>query len=107
MIKGMIKAIIFDCFGVLATDGLLPFREKYFGHNPALVKEAREIGRLADAGLTSYGGMVSRLAHMAGIPEAAARRQIEDNVPNAPLFTYVTRQLKPRYKLCLLSNAGD
>ena len=41
--KPEIKGIIFDCFGVLATDGWLPFKNKYFKEKPALFRKATEL----------------------------------------------------------------
>ena len=39
----MVKAIVFDCFGVLATETLAPFREKYFGSDPQLPAQLPEL----------------------------------------------------------------
>jgi HAD superfamily hydrolase (TIGR01509 family) len=102
-----IQAIVFDCFGVLATDSWLPFKQKYFGDNPALLKEATALNKKVDAGLASYGDFIAEMARMAGMDEATVRRTIEDNVPNEPLFDYIEKELKPLYKIGMLSNAGD
>lgn len=102
-----IRAIIFDCFGVLATDGLTPFRQRYFGDNPSLMTEARELGKQVDAGFMDYDDAIQKLAGMAGISGAEVRRQIEHNVPDQALFAYIRTELKPRYKIGMLSNAGD
>lgn len=103
----MIRAVIFDCFGVLATDGLLPFRDRYFGDDPARMEEAREFGHRVDAGLDDYENYLKRLGKMAGISKEEARRQIENNVPDEKLFVYIKERLKPKYKIGMLSNAGD
>lgn len=100
-----IKAVIFDCFGVLATDGLLPFRKNYFGSNPKLLEEARERGRQVDAGLASYDDYIAWLAQAARISPAETRKQIENNVPDLELFEYI-KILKSKYKIGMLSNAG-
>lgn len=102
----MIKAIIFDCFGVLATDELLPFIAEHFGNKPAVLEEARKLTRSVSAGLETHETMIRRLAEMAGIPEAAARSRIENNVANDALFAYIALALKPKYKIGFLSNAG-
>ncbi len=102
-----IRAIIFDCFGVLATDGLLPFRERYFGDKPDLMQEARDLGGQVNAGLANYDDYIHRMAEMAGVTVAEARRQIESNVPDERLFAYIERELKPHYKIGILSNAGE
>src|SRR6185312_696180 len=103
----MIKAIIFDCFGVLATDELLPFWREYFDDKPALLEEAKQLVRQVDAGQAGYSAMIRRLAEMAGVPEEAVRTRIKHNVPDEALFTYIKSTLKPRYKIGFLSNAGQ
>ena len=41
---GAFKAIIFDCFGVLAEDGWLPFKRKYIGDNLELMQTISDLG---------------------------------------------------------------
>lgn len=101
-----VKAVIFDCFGVLATDGWLPFKDKYFKNDPELFMRATQLNRMVDSGLESYDNFLSELASMAGIKSSEARNQIENNVPNAELFVYINKYLRPGYKLGILSNAG-
>lgn len=103
----MIEAVVFDCFGVLATDGWLPFRERYFSHDPELLERATVSNKKVDAGLHHFDDFIDEVAAMAGLQPAEARHQIANNVPNTTLFEYITRELKPRYKLGFLSNAGQ
>lgn len=103
----MVQAVIFDCFGVLATDGWLPFRERYFGHDPELLERATASNKKVDAGLHHYDDFIDEIAEMAGITPAKARQQIENNVPNEALFDYIMKEVKPKYKLGFLSNAGQ
>ncbi len=102
-----VRAIIFDCFGVLASDGLLPFRKKYFGQDPELLQESIDYGRRVDAGLASYGDFIIEQARMAQVSVQEARKQIECNVPDEALFAYINGSLKQRFQLGFLSNAGD
>ncbi len=101
----MIKAVIFDCFGVLTTDGWLPFAQKHFGHDAALLQSAKDLNRQCDARLLDYPEFIITIAEMAHMTAAEARTQIEDNVANQPIFDYIVG-LKPRYKIGMLSNAG-
>lgn len=101
-----IKAVIFDCFGVLTRDGWLPFREKYFADKPDLYDKATVSNHKVNAGLHSYNDFIHELSVMAGISETETRAAIEDNPPNEPLFAYIRDELKPQYKLGFLSNAG-
>lgn len=103
----MIKAIIFDCFGVLTTDGWLPLRNQQFGHNPDLLEQARELNRQVDAGAITYGAFITAIARLSHLSEQTVRTQIESNVPNNALFDLIRLKLKPHYKIGLLSNAAD
>ena len=95
----MIKAVIFDCFGVLSVDGWLPYKERHFGKNTELFDKATEVNKRADAGLISYEDFLQEVTNLAGI-------QIENNPPNEKLFDYIRESLKPKYKIGLLSNAA-
>lgn len=102
----MIKAIVFDCFGVLVNDGWLPFKRTYFAHDQSLFLEATDINKAVDAGLISYDDFVEQVAMLAGIDTARARREIEQNPADTDLFSFIARELKPVYAIGLLSNAG-
>jgi HAD superfamily hydrolase (TIGR01509 family) len=102
----MIRAVIFDCFGVLARDGWLPFREKYFGSNPDHLELAIASNKRVDAGLTSYDDFITEVAQLAELSEAEAMNEIENNPPDEQLFTFIQQELKPNYKIGMLSNAG-
>lgn len=103
----MVRAIIFDCFGVLASDGWLPFRERHFGGNTELLTEATDFNKQSDAGLIGYDQFIAHMADMTGLTPREVRHQIENNVPDAKLFAYIREQLKPAYKIGFLSNASD
>lgn len=69
----MIKAVIFDCFGVLTSDGWLPFKQANFGDKPELMVQVMELNRLADAKAIAYDVFLSRIAELANVPLAQAR----------------------------------
>ncbi|HSX43150.1 MAG TPA: HAD family phosphatase [Candidatus Saccharimonadales bacterium] len=102
----MIRAVVFDCFGVLASDGWLPYKARHFGDDPERMEQATELNRQVDAGIISFNDFMRSIADMAGLSEAEARQQIENNIPDEDVFAIIAR-LKPRYKIGLLSNAGD
>jgi len=99
----MIRAIIFDCFGVLATEAWLPFKTKYFGDDPARFEQATDLGNQANRGLISYDDFLRLIGVMTNMTPDAVDSEIARNVPDEELFTYL-RELKPTYKLGLLSN---
>jgi HAD superfamily hydrolase (TIGR01509 family) len=99
----MIKAIIFDCFGVLATEAWLPFKARHFGHDPTLIDKVNKISWQADRGLISREEAVQTTAKLAGITTNEFHKAINRNVPDEELFHYI-RTLKKDYKIGLLSN---
>lgn len=101
-----VKAVIFDCFGVLTRDGWLPFRDKHFAHNKELYEQATVSNQKVNAGLHSYEDFIRELSVMSGESVEDTRRSIENNPPNEALFAYIRDELKPHYKLGFLSNAG-
>jgi HAD superfamily hydrolase (TIGR01509 family) len=102
----MISALIFDCFGVLASDGWLPFKDQYFGHDPERYAEATRLNRKSDGGLATYDDFIRAIARLAGLDEGQTRLAIERNVPDTVLLRYIETELKPTYKVGVLSNAS-
>ena len=102
----MVKAIVFDCFGVLVTEAWLPFKARYFGHDQALFDRATQISHMADKGMIDGEEAARQTSALAGITPEEFRRAIDKNVPNEELFSYL-RELKPNYKLGFLSNISD
>lgn len=101
----MIKAIIFDCFGVLVTEGWLPFKATHFGKDPDLNRQATELSHRANAGLISHDEFVEAIAGLAGLSGREVSEAIDVNVPNEPLLEYI-KQLKKHYAIGMLSNAS-
>jgi len=102
----MIRAIIFDCFGVLAVDGWLPFLHSHFDNNPTLFEKAIYLNKQTDSGLIPYDQFIKRVAELSGINESMAKLQIEDNPPNLELFEFIQNVLKPQYRIGVLSNSA-
>lgn len=102
----MIKALVFDCFGVLVRDGWLPFCERHFGHDPERLSQAHSISRAMNSGHIGIKEYIAELATLTGNDPAAVAKEINQNPPNEELFSWM-REWKPAYKLGLLSNAGE
>lgn len=103
----VIKAVIFDCFGVLATEGWLPFKRRHFSHDPGLEQEATDLSKQLNAGRIGYDEFIGQVANLARVSYHLVARQITGNKANTELFEYIEQSLKPRYKIGLLSNAGS
>lgn len=102
----MIRAIIFDCFGVLAEDGWTPFKRKHIEPDVNLTKEIARLGALTDKGVLSNEETIKEMARLINVPIDDLRHALERKVPNEALFNYIRSELKPKYKIGLLSNAN-
>lgn len=102
----MIKAVIFDCFGVLTNDGWLAFKDQYLSRDDALQQEAVELNKRADARLISQDQFEEALAELAEVSIDEVRRIVDTHMPNNELFDFIARELKPHYKIGLLSNVA-
>lgn len=102
----MIRAVIFDCFGVLASEAWIPFRNKHFGSDPAALNQANTLMRQLGKAQLAYNKFLSAIAEMAGVERGVVQERMQANVPNKDLFEYM-QTLKGRYKIAMLSNTGE
>lgn len=103
----MIRAIVFDCFGVLVGQG---FDATYAraGGDPARDKLfIKDLLGAASLGVVSSEQMVGQICTQLNITPtvwAAAVHAMEQ--PDTELIEYIQQTLKPRYKVAILSNAN-
>ena len=102
----MHKAIIFDCFGGLAEDGWLPFKRKYIGDNAELATQVGDLGKQNEYGMISNAEYDQAVSDLLGVSAAEFREAVGRRVPNEELFAYIKNELKPQYKIGLMSNAN-
>ncbi len=99
-----IKAIIFDCFGVLVLSG----RGLLYHDFPALKDQIYDFERQSDYGIISrseFNEAVGQLAHLS--PETIEDRYWSTSVLNESAIDLVKElKLSGRYKIGLLSNIG-
>ncbi len=101
----MIKAIIFDCFGVLATDVWLAFCDSLPAS--ANVGRARELNRAYDAGLISHAEFFDQVEEATGQrPPDLEDLNSGELAKNTALIDYIS-ELKPRFHIGLLSNISS
>jgi FMN phosphatase YigB (HAD superfamily) len=103
----MIKAIIFDFFGVLVNDDM----GQYFDHYLIDPNKRAQVNRLFDmrakgAVKISDDGFYEKIAKIAGSTIKTVNSSM-GSVPNSLLIDYIKQKIKPKYKVGLLSNASD
>ena len=100
----VIKAIIFDCFGVLVTPGRSVLHSDY----PQLDKEIYNLDCQSDYGMISRQDFNKTIAEMTGLTaDQVESRYWDINVRNESVINWI-RELKKsgKYKFGLLSNVG-
>jgi putative hydrolase of the HAD superfamily len=101
----MIKAVIFDCFGVLTHGGWKDFWTAL--PSEELRSKAKDLHRSYDVGSlnrTDFTDQLSGLTHTP-LAEVQAIFYAVNPVKNVQLLHYI-KSLKPNYKIGLLSNVG-
>lgn len=100
----MIRAIIFDCFGVL-YGGSLGYLASLAPDGRAV--EVHDINMQKDYGYISYEEYLDQTAEVIGKEPAEVEEILrQKHVRNEELVAYV-RELKASYKIGLLSNIGE
>ncbi len=101
----MIRAIIFDCFGVLATDVWLAFCESLLPGSD--ITQASALNKAYDRGIISYTDFVQGVTELVGqAPPDLEHITLGDIAKNEPLLQLIG-QLKAEYKIGLLSNVSS
>lgn len=97
-----IKAIIFDCFGVLYLD----VTKAYFSKFPNKYEELHDLDRLSDHGFIDRKEYIQAVSKLTGESIEKTEQEFQnEHVLNKPLID-VIRHIKPYYKTALLSNIG-
>ena len=104
--RPMLKAVIFDCFGVLYPNAAGIFfdaHKEQFGNDPS---GWDAVNKEIDLGNISRTEFFQKTEEMTGIPAESARAEIDALLkPNDALVRFID-PLKKKYKIGLLSNAG-
>lgn len=103
----MIKAILFDCFGVLVTSSYEPFKSKYLHNDPELIEKFMAVENRSSRGEISLEQAEKEFAELAGISFHEAADILTDNPRNPILLRYIEQELKDKYKITMLSNVAD
>jgi len=103
----MIKAVIFDCFGVLYPQAIGAFftkHENLFSNNPELLDR---LSMQIDLGQITRSDFFAELEKETGISGQKIQAEIDKElVVDQQLIAFI-KKLKAKYKIGLLSNAGQ
>jgi len=101
----MIKAIIFDCFGVVISDTLESAYSSLGGKFQEDLLTIKEVLRASDTGKITSSNAV--FAEMLGVTESTFSTAISSGrAVNQELLDYISSTLAPKYKIAMLSNVG-
>lgn len=102
----MIKAIIFDFFGVIVVDGMQALIDDILADKPGDKQRVQELIMLANSGVMPVSQYGQEVTQILGISYDEYRRRItQAEVRNKPLLKYIV-PLRRSYKTALLSNIG-
>lgn len=102
-----IKAIIFDCFGVLLGNAYKIHLTEVEQQDPEKAKEIRAINHASDMGILTREDTANAISRLFGMePEAFLEEQNQMEVPNEKLLSHIAT-LKPNYKIGMLSNINS
>jgi HAD superfamily hydrolase (TIGR01509 family) len=103
----MVKAVIFDFFGVLAIRDTTSFRQAYFADDPEKQNQIKKLHDQLGLGVIGYDEFINELARIGGVDKKTVLEHTENYEPNQRLLGYIKEELKPKYKIGIISNAGD
>ncbi len=99
----MIRAILFDCFGVLYID----VRRAYYERFPQHRDELHSLNKQADFGIIDKHTYMTGVAALTGASEQETTQALTSKLAlNQPLVDYIQTMIKPHYKTGLVTNIG-
>lgn len=104
----MPQALLFDFFDVLVLRGSDSFRLTYFPDNPEKNRQVKQLQIDRETGIIDFDRFVSKLAAIGMVDRQIVLKHIDNYQPNIQLLKYIRNQLKPKYKIGMVSStAGD
>ncbi len=101
----MIKALIFDCFGVFYTDPVFAYMR-----DPATLPEKAEalhaLDKQAAVGALDKQGFVAQAASLLGISESESEQRFFHSSDRNERLVDLVHELRKTYKIAMLSNIG-
>lgn len=101
-----IKAIIFDCFGVITTDSWRAFCDSL--PPEADVERARELNRQLDSGLLDHDSFVQQIYELTGRRPVDVEKLLDNEISkNTALLEYIGELKQRGYEIGMLSNIAS
>ncbi len=101
----MIKAIVFDCFGVLYVHGGPEYLKNNAANYLQIKNQLKNLSLQTDYGLISQKEYEQAVADVTGLPlDQVSAHILRGFVRNNSLLDYIENQLRPHFKIGLLSN---
>ena len=99
----MIKAIIFDCFGVFYVDSQNSLRDRF----PDKIAELEDLRRQSYYGLVNKEEYLQATSQLTGLSVVEIENIVtSEHVMNKPLLEFIKNDLRQNYKIGILSNVG-
>jgi putative hydrolase of the HAD superfamily len=100
----MIRAVIFDCFGVIISDALSVIVDELGSRNPAGADEVRSLVRASNKGIIDPNESNKRIADILGVELEEYRQQVRDGEVKDMRVLNLIKNLRTKYKTAMLSN---
>ena len=104
----MIRAVIFDCFGVLVSCKLPQIFAQYTQNDPQKWQQFRMLCQQADLGRITSAQLWEQIASLMGLSVDQCHRIVDsERHLNYDLVAYIRELKEQQFKIGLLSNAGN
>lgn len=104
----MIRAVIFDCFGVLVSCKLPQIFAQYTQNDPQKWQQFQALGQRADLGRITSAQFWEQIADLMGLSIDQCHHVVDaERHLNYDLVAYIKELKQQQFKIGLLSNAGS
>lgn len=101
----MIKAIIFDCFGVITTDSWRAFADSL---PPEQVDQARDLNKQLNMGMIEHPEFIEEIRQLTGREPVQVEKLLQNEVvKNEALLDYIRELKQAGYQIGMLSNIAS
>lgn len=108
LIRSMIKAAIFDFYGVIQTDEVIIWAEKQLADHPAIRQVVDEASRKIDLDEITLDQYFEKLAAGVDRPVAVVKQELNNEIAiNQPLLQIIDELRAAGIKTSVLSNDGS